>query len=133
MFDLCGIERWDILRSSWMYKVYSARSCLANKSELLGDGNDAGISWHIEDNILVIVNTETCLGLSDALSESRYNDKKNMILKNEHLGYIDKGCYLELKNLILCSSQQKCSILETPLLESPSICGHPPLENFLPQ
>jgi hypothetical protein len=78
---------------------------------------------------LVRVHIETCL--SDALSESR--DKKKMILKNEHLGDIDKGCYLELRNLILCSSQQKCSILETPLLESPSICGHPPLENFLPQ
>ena len=78
-----------------------------------------------EDNILVGVNIEACI--SDALSESCNHDK------NEHLGYIDTGCYLELKNLILCSSQQKCSILETPLLESPSMCGHPPLENFLPQ
>ncbi len=54
-------------------------------------------------------------------------------MKEYLIKYSDRDCYLELRNLILCSSQQKCSILETPLLESPSMYGHPAFENCLPQ
>jgi hypothetical protein len=39
----------------------------------------------------------------------------------------------EVRKLYLCSSEQKCSIFKTPLLESPSIWGQPSPKNVFPQ
>ena len=59
------------------------------------------------------------------------------VLFSDSLSRSSSAYYLEelARKLCLCSSEQKCSIFKTPLLEFPSTWGHPSSfpENSLPQ